>query len=188
MGQTHDHVTPKLRTFIERQKLFFVATAPLSGEGRVNVSPKGYDSVAFLDDRTLAYLDLGGSGIETQAHVQENGRITLMWCAFDGPADIVRVYGRGEAVPLHDARFPELLAKFPAYDRARAIIVVHVESCADSCGWGVPFFEYKGERDQLKRWIDAKPIEEWAEYRYAKNATSIDGLPGLVKPEPIAQP
>lgn len=185
MGQTYDHVTPKLRAFIERQKLFFVATAPLSGEGHVNVSPKGYDSVVFLDDRTMAYLDLGGSGIETQAHVQENGRITLMWCAFEGPADIVRVYGRGEAVPLHDARFSELLALFPGHDRARAIIVVHVESCADSCGWGVPFFEFKGERDQLKRWVDSKPMQEWAEHRYAKNAESIDGLPGLVRPDPI---
>ena len=187
MGQTHDRVTPKLKAFIERQKLFFVATAPLSGEGHVNVSPKGYDSVAFLDERTLAYLDLGGSGIETQAHVQENGRITLMWCAFEGPADIVRVYGRGEAVAMHDPRFPELLARFPGHDRARAIIVVHVESAADSCGWGVPFFEYRGERDQLQRWVEAKPVEEWAEHRYRANAQSLDGLPGLVRPREAAE-
>ncbi len=183
MGQTHDHLTPKLLAFIARQKLFFVATAPLAGDGRVNVSPKGYDSLAVLDERTLAYLDLGGSGIETQAHVQENGRITLMWCAFEGAADIVRVYGQGEAVPLHDPRFSELLTLFPGYDRARAIIFVHVESASDSCGWGVPFFEYKGERDQLKRWVDAKPYEDWAANRYARNAESIDGLPGLVRPE-----
>ena len=183
MSQTYDRLTDRLIAFIGRQKLFFVATAPLSGEGCVNVSPKGYDSLAVIDDRTLAYLDLGGSGIETQAHVQENGRITLMWCAFEGAADIVRVYGRGEAAPMHDARFPELLALFPGYDRARAIIVVHVESASDSCGWGVPLFDYKGERDQLRRWVDAKPYAEWSETRYANNAHSIDGLPGLVRPD-----
>ena len=182
MSQTYERLTDKLVAFIGRQKLFFVATAPLSGEGRVNVSPMGYDSLAVLDDRTLAYLDLGGSGIETQAHVQENGRITLMWCAFEGAADIVRVYGQGEAVPLHDSRFPALLARFPGYDRARAVIVVHVESASDSCGWAVPFFDYKGERDQLRRWVDAKPQAEWAEHRYRSNAESIDGLPGLARP------
>lgn len=183
MGKTYERLNDKLVAFIRAQKLFFVATAPLSGEGRVNVSPKGYDSLAVIDDHTLAYLDLGGSGIETQAHVQENGRITLMWCAFEGAADIVRVYGRGEAVPLHDARFPELLALFPGYDRARAVILVHVESAADSCGWGVPVFEFKGERDQLMRWVEAKPAGEWAQGRYARNAQSIDGLPGLVLPD-----
>ena len=188
MSQTYDRLTDKLIAFIGRQKLFFVATAPLAGDGRVNVSPKGYDSLAVLDDRTVAYLDLGGSGIETQAHVQENGRITLMWCAFEGAADIVRVYGRGEAVPLHDPRFPALLARFPGYDRARAIIVVQVESASDSCGWGVPLFDYRGERDQLRRWVDAKPYEAWAEGRYASNGQSIDGLPGLVRPEPLEAP
>ena len=188
MSQTYDRLTDKLLAFIARQKLFFTATAPLSEEGRVNVSPKGYDSLAVLDDRTLAYLDLGGSGIETQAHVQENGRITLMWCAFEGAADIVRVYGRGEAVPLHDPRFPALLARFPGYDRARAVIVVHGESESARCGWGVPVLDYKGERDQLRRWVDAKPYEAWAETRYAKNAQSIDGLPGFVRPEPVEAP
>lgn len=182
MSQTYDRLTPKLVAFIGRQKLFFTATAPLLGEGRVNVSPKGYDSLVVLDDRTLAYLDLGGSGIETQAHVQENGRITLMWCSFEGAADIVRVYGRGEAVPMHDPRFPPLLARFPGYDRARAVIVVHVDSASDSRGWGVPVFDYKGERDQLRRWVEAKPLPEWTEARYARNAQSIDGLPGLMRP------
>jgi hypothetical protein len=182
VSQTYDALNDKLIGFIRRQKLFFVATAPLSGEGHVNVSPKGYDSLVILDAHTLAYLDLGGSGIETHAHVTENGRITLMWCAFEGPADIVRVYGRGEAVALDDPRFPELLAHFPGHDRARAVILVHVTRAADSCGWGVPFFEFKGERDQLKRWVDAKPLDEWAEHRYRTNAQSIDGLPGLVRP------
>ncbi len=182
MSKTYERLEEKLLSFIGRQKLFFVATAPLGEEGHVNVSPKGYDSLAIIDDRTLAYLDLGGSGIETQAHLQENGRITLMWCAFEGAADIVRVYGRGEAIDMGHERFPELLKLFPAYDRARAIILVHVTRASDSCGWGVPFFEFKGERDQLQRWVDAKPFDEWAQHRYRSNAKSIDGLPGLVRP------
>ena len=182
MGKTYDRLTEKLTSFIRRQHLFFVATAPLAAEGHVNMSPKGYDSLAIIDDRTLAYLDLGGSGVETQAHVQENGRITLMWCAFEGAPDIVRVYGRGEAIDMGHPRFPELMKLFPAYDRARAIILVHVTRAADSCGWGVPFFEYKGERDQLMRWVENKPFDEWRDSRYAKNAESIDGLPGLVRP------
>ena len=160
MSQTYERLTDKLIAFIGRQKLFFTATAPLSGEGRVNVSPKGYDSLAVLDDRTLAYLDLGGSGIETQAHVQENGRITLMWCAFEGAADIVRVYGRGEAVPLHDPRFPALLTPLPRL-RPRG-------ARSSWCTWrarptaaagACRFFDYKGERDQLRRWVDAKPYD-----------------------------
>ena len=182
MSNTYDRLNEKLTRFIGRQHMFFVATAPLSGEGHVNMSPKGYDSLAIIDDQTVAYLDLGGSGIETQAHVQENGRITLMWCAFEGPADIIRVYGRGEAIDMGHERFGELMKLFPNYDRARAIILVHVTRASDSCGWGVPFYEYKGERDQLQRWIDNKPYDEWRDSRYAKNAESIDGLPGLVRP------
>jgi hypothetical protein len=181
MGKTYDALDGKLTAFIRRQKIFFVATAPLAAEGHVNVSPKGYDSLAILDDRTVAYLDLGGSGIETQAHLQENGRVTLMFCAFEGPADIVRLYGRGEAFAFDHPRFAQLKTHFPDFERARAIIVVHIERVADSCGWGVPFFDYRGDRDQLRRWVEAKPFEEWADRRFESNAISIDGLPGLKK-------
>ncbi len=181
MAKTYDALDDRLIAFIKGQKLFFVATAPLSAEGSVNVSPKGYDSLAVIDERTVAYADLGGSGIETLAHVRENGRITLMFCAFEGPASILRLYGRGEAVNFDEPEFAEKMALFPAFERARSVITVHIDRIADSCGWGVPFMDFKGERDQLKRHIAHRPEAEWRERRYESNATSIDGLPGLVR-------
>ena len=183
MSAVHDRLTDKLTAFIKAQRLFFVATAPLSAEGSVNLSPKGYDSLAVIDDRTVAYIDLGGSGIETLAHLRENGRITLMFCAFQGAPNILRIYGKGRAVAFHEPEFAELKALFPTFERARSIVVVEITRIADSCGWGVPFFEFKGERDQLRRWVDHRPFEEWAEHRYAAGAVSIDGLPGLERPE-----
>ena len=119
-------------------------------------------------------------GIETQAHVQENGRITIMFCAFEGPANIVRLYGKGEAIDFDHPDYPDMLAKFPGFDRARAIIKINVTRISDSCGWGVPFYDFKGERDQLKRWVDnISDDAEWRERRYNRNAESIDGLAGL---------
>jgi hypothetical protein len=181
MGKVYERLDDRLTAFIRRQKLFFVATAPLSGDGCVNVSPKGYDSLAILDERTVAYLDLGGSGIETHAHVRENGRITLMFCAFEGAASILRLYGRGEAAAFNEPGFAEKMGLFPGFQRARAVITVRITRVAESCGWGVPFFEFKGERDQLRRWVDDRPEEVWAERRLSTNAESIDGLPGLVR-------
>jgi hypothetical protein len=182
MSQTYDHLDEKLIAFIRRQKLFFVATAPLSAEGSVNLSPKGYDSLAILGPKTVAYVDLGGSGIETHAHLRENGRITLMFCAFEGPANILRLYGRGESITFDDPGFDEAMRAFPDFSRARGVITIHIERIADSCGWAVPFFDFRGERDQLRRWVDAKPFDEWAERRRETNAVSIDGLPGLTVP------
>lgn len=180
MGKTYEALDDRLIKFIEDQKMFFVATAPLSADGHVNVSPKGYDSFAVLGPNQVAYLDLGGSGIETQAHLQENGRITIMFCAFEGAANILRLYGTGEAVDFDNPEFPELMKLFPSYDRARSIMRIKVSRIQDSCGWGVPFFEFKGERDQLKRWVDnVNSDEEWRDRRYSRNAESIDGLPGL---------
>lgn len=178
----YDEIDERLQAFIEVQKMFFVATAPRSDDGHVNVSPKGYDSFAIIDPLTVAYLDLGGSGIETHAHVTENGRITIMFCAFEGPANILRLYGTGEAIGFDEPEFGDLLKLFPSFDRARAIIRIKISRISDSCGWGVPFYDFKGERDQLKRFHENKPQEEWAEKRYASNAESIDGLPGLIKP------
>jgi hypothetical protein len=180
MSQPYDRLDDKLIAFIRRQKLFFVATAPLSADGHVNLSPKGYDSLAIIDPLTVAYVDLGGSGIETHAHIRENGRLTLMFCAFEGAAKILRLYGRGEAVAFNEPGFAEALARFPGFERARAVITVHIERIADSCGWGVPFFDFKGERDQLMRWIEARPVDEWTARRLESNAQSIDGLPGLI--------
>jgi hypothetical protein len=182
MANTYDQLDDKLIAFIRKQKLFFVATAPLSAEGSVNVSPKGYDSLAIIDPQTVAYLDLGGSGVETHAHVRENGRITLMFCAFEGPANILRLYGTGESLAFGEPGFAEKMALFPGFERARNIVTVHIQRVSDSCGWGVPFFEFKSERDQLRRWVDAKPQEEWEARRYDSNAASIDGLPGLTRP------
>ena len=179
MSTVYDQLDEALIGFIRRQKLFFVATAPLSAEGSVNLSPKGYDSLAIIDTKTIAYLDLGGSGIETHAHLRENGRVTLMFCAFEGPANIVRVYGHGESCSFDEPEFAQKMELFPGFDRARSVITVHIHRVADSCGWGVPFFDYKGERDQLRRWVGARTDEEWAARRYEANAVSIDGLPGL---------
>jgi len=180
MSNTYEKLDDRLIDFIRRQKLFFVATAPLAAEGSINVSPKGYDSLAVIDTSTVAYLDLGGSGIETHAHLRENGRITLMFCAFEGPANILRLYGRGETLAFDDPGFAEKMKLFPAFARARGIVTVHI---TDSCGWGVPFFDFKSERDQLRRWVDNRSDDEWTERRYATNAKSIDGLPGLIRPE-----
>jgi hypothetical protein len=180
MSEVYDQLNEKLITFIRRQKIFFVATAPLSSHGSVNVSPKGYDSLAIIDNATVAYVDLGGSGIETQAHLQENGRITLMFCAFEGAANILRLYGAGEVCAFDHPAFPDKMALFPGFPRARGVVTVRIRGVADSCGWGVPFFDYRGDRDQLKRHLAMRSDEEWMARRFEANATSIDGLPGLV--------
>lgn len=184
MGKTYTELNDKLITFIKAQKMFFVATAPLTPNGHVNVSPKGYDSFKIIDPSTVAYLDYGGSGIETHAHVVENGRITIMFCAYEGKANIVRLYGKGSVCAFHDEGFAEKLAWFPEFDRARAIITVDLTSVSDSCGYAVPFYEFKGERDQLKRAHEFKSVDDWQEYRYSRNEASLDGLPGLVRPKP----
>lgn len=179
--KVYEKLDDRIISFIEKQKMFFVASAPLAGDGHINLSPKGYDAFKVIDDTTVAWLDLGGSGIETQAHVQENGRITIMFCAFEGPANILRLFGTGEVINPHHAEWDEMLSLFPGFERARGIFKVKLKRIQDSCGWGVPFYEFKGERDQLTRYVDNKSTEEWIASRYEKNAESIDGLKGLVK-------
>jgi len=182
MGRLNDQITPELTAWIERQRVFFVATAPLAADGLVNCSPKGLDTLRILNPRTVAYLDLTGSGIETVAHVRENGRVVLMFCAFDGPPRILRLHGRGTVLTSEDAGFADLLARFPELPAMRSIIRVDVRRIADSCGFGVPQYQFVGNRDQLARWAAAKGDAALADYRKAKNATSIDGLPGLRPP------
>jgi len=182
MGKTYGKLDDKLITFIETQKMFFVATAPLGSDGRVNVSPKGYDSFAVIDPLTVAYLDLGGSGIETLAHLKENGRITIMFCAFEGKANILRLYGRGEAVSFDDPGFDDLCKLFPPEPRVRSVIKISITRIMDSCGFGVPFYNFTGERDQLRRSHLNRSPENFKAHRYDRNAESIDGLEGLVKP------
>ena len=181
MGKTFDSIDSKLRAFIERQKVFFVATAPLTGEGHINLSPKGLEgTLAILDGRTVAYLDLTGSGVETIAHVRENGRICLMFCAFDGPPRIVRIHGTGEIFEPGDEEFGALRPRFDAYPAVRSIVVVHATRISDSCGYGVPLYKYEGERDQLQRWAERKGEDGIAQYQRDNNAESLDGLPSFL--------
>lgn len=178
MSKTYDGLVPKLRDFIAAQKMFFVATAPLTAEGHVNVSPKGRQGTfAVIDDHTIAYLDFTGSGVETIAHIRENGRICIMFCAFDGPPRIVRIHGSGDAVEPSDEEFHSLLAHFEDYPGVRAVIRIRATRISDSCGYGVPLYDYKGERDQLQRWAESKGEEGVAQYQRDKNAESLDGLP-----------
>ncbi|GIJ08013.1 pyridoxamine 5'-phosphate oxidase family protein [Micromonospora andamanensis] len=191
MGKTHERIEGRLREFIEAQPMFFTATAPLAGDGTVNLSPKGLRGcLAVLDEQTVAYLDFAGSNAETIAHLRENGRITLMWCAFSGPPNIVRVHGRGEPVFRDDPRFPDLLAHFPDIDTAqhglRAIIVVHARLIRDTCGYAVPLMTYDTDRDLHARRFAREDDTSLDAYFAGKAdiATSIDGLPGLPLPLP----
>jgi hypothetical protein len=180
MGKLYERIDGRLREFIERQQMFFVATAPSDPGGRINLSPKGVDgSFAVVDESTVAYLDLTGSGVETVAHLRDNGRVTLMFCAFERPPKIVRLHGRGRVVTLYDDEFGGWAARFAALDGARAVVVVDVERISDSCGYGVPVMEYVGERDLLPRYLERKGASGRADYRRQKNLTSIDGLPGF---------
>lgn len=182
MAKLFEVIDNSLADFIQRQKMFFVATSPLSEEGHVNLSPKGLDSFRILDARTVAYADFVGSGIETIAHLKENGRIVLMFCAFEGPPKIVRLHGRGEAIEPAHAEFATLSALFPEYAGLRAFIRVHCTRISDSCGYAVPLYEYQGERSQLLDWAERQGPEGLVEYQQQKNTHSIDGLPGVSPP------
>ncbi|OIV36494.1 pyridoxamine 5'-phosphate oxidase [Mangrovactinospora gilvigrisea] len=191
MGKSYERIEGRLRAFIEEQPVFFVASAPLSGDGHVNLSPKGRaGTLAVLDERTLAFLDFGGSHAETLAHLREpgNGRITLMWCAFTGPPKIVRVHGRGRPVFRDDPGFEELVARFGDADgpALRCVVVVEAEMISDTCGYAVPFMDYREERTLHAEHFGRKTDEEFAAYCEKKefNGSSIDGLPALPLPLP----
>jgi len=184
MARVHDHITPELRAFIEAQPVFFVASAPLSGEGHVNLSPKGLDCLRVLSPTRVAYLDLTGSGNETAAHLAENGRITFMFCAFTGAPRILRLYGRGEVVLPDAPEWAELADLFPTYPGTRQIITAEISRVQTSCGYAVPLMDFVRERDTLTRWAEAKG-EELPRYREQKNAVSIDGLPAPLVVEPV---
>lgn len=184
MGTLRTAIDDITRRFIEAQHLFFVATAPLDAEGHVNVSPKGLDTFRILGPTTVAYIDFTGSGVETIAHLKENGRIVLMFCAFQGPPNIFRLYGRGRVLEQHEPEFAELAQNFPLYEHSRSIIVVELNRITDSCGYGVPLFEYKGERQQLELWARKRGTEGLKVYREQKNRQSIDGLPGVSEFDP----
>lgn len=179
MGKTYPGITPDIHKWIRKQKLFFVGTAPLSGEGHINLSPKGLDSFRVLDEHTVAYQDLTGSGIETIAHLRENGRIVIMFCAFEGPPKIVRLHGSGEAITPGDRDFEGMAAFFPDHPGTRAYIRIVLDRVSDSCGYSIPLYEYKGDRDVLDKWTAAKGEDGIVAYRQLKNRQSIDGLDGL---------
>jgi hypothetical protein len=181
MAKTYDSIDAKLRTFIDEQKMFFVATAPLTPDGHVNLSPKGLaGTFAVIDDRTIAYLDLTGSGVETIAHLRENGRICVMFCAFEGRPRIVRVHGTGDVVEPNDEEFESLSAHFDEYPGVRSIIRIRASRISDSCGYGVPLYEHKEGRDQLQRWAKQKGEDGIVQYQRDNNAESLDGLPSLL--------
>lgn len=183
MGKEFDSITPELAEWIGSQRLFFVSTAPMSSDGLINCSPKGLDSFRILGAKQVAYLDLTGSGIETLAHLKENGRIVLMFCAFIGAPKIVRLHGRGIPLLQGTSEFDNLKSHFPEIPGARAIIRVDVRRISESCGYGVPRYEFMEERDTLVRWAESKSDEGLEEYRCQKNSTSLDGLPGWDRSE-----
>jgi Pyridoxamine 5'-phosphate oxidase len=189
MGKVYDSIDDYWRDWIAKQSMFFVGTAPLDADGHVNLSPKGpIGSLQVIDDHTVAYLDVVGSGAETIAHLRENGRIVVMLCAFQGPPRILRLHGRGEVVLYGDPRFDELAAGFdfdsPSIDEARrSIVLVHVSRIADSCGYGVPLMAHEGEREHHAK-SSAKRVrtmgaDGYREFARERNAESIDGLPAM---------
>lgn len=185
MGKQFPAMTTAHRDFIARQQIFFTASA--TATSRVNISPRPTDALRVLDERTVAYLDLTGSGSETAAHLHADGRITLMFCAFDESPSILRLYGCGTSLPRNTPGYITLLAS--AFDNheplgARQIVRIDIDLVQTSCGYGVPLFEYAGQRSTLRRWAEQKGETGLEEYRRQKNATSLDGLPtGLAEEE-----
>jgi hypothetical protein len=177
MAKFLEKIDERTRRFIGEQKMFFTASAPLAADGRVNLSPKGIDTFRVLDERTVCYLDLTGSGNETAAHVAENGRLTIMFCSFSGAPLILRLYGRGAVVSRNSEKWKDLAGLFEDYPGVRQIIVLHVESLQTSCGFGVPLYDFREERSQLIEWAERKGADGIKAYQHEKNSVSIDGLP-----------
>lgn len=181
MGKIYDGIDEHLSGWLTAQPMFVVATAPLDGDGLINVSPKGMaGSFAVLDQHTVAYLDLTGSGIETIAHLRQNSRIVLMFTAFQGRPTVVRLHGTGEVVLPGDPRFGELIPRFPEHPGVRSVIVVALQRVSDSCGYAVPQMTFVEDRDVLDLTNAKKGEDALVEYRRQKNSASLDGLPGLL--------
>ena len=179
MARAYLEIDETLSSFIQAQSVFFVATAPLDEKGHVNLSPKGLDTFRILGPRTVAYLDIFGSGVETIAHLRENGRIVIMFCAFQGVPKVLRLHGQGRVVEPHEAEFARLQSHFQVYEGTRAIIVVEVSRLSDSCGYGVPLLKHEADRSELPAWCHKRGTEGLKIYRQEKNRQSIDGLPGV---------
>jgi hypothetical protein len=179
MGKTYEELDERLQRFILGQKMFFVASAPRSDDGLVNISPKGFDTLRILDSKTVAYLDLTGSGVESIAHIKENGRFVVMFCSFDKTPLILRLHGRGQVIERSDVEWATLQPLFPEVRAARAIIKLSIDRVADSCGWGVPMYEFAGTRDQYSNYMDQLDDEGLRQAQMEWNEASINGLPGL---------
>src|SRR5262245_10224507 len=177
MGKLHDSIKLAHREFIEKQHIFFVSTAPLSADGRVNLSPKGLDSFRVLSESRVAYMDLISSGNETSAHTLENGRITIMFCSFEGSPNILRLYGKGFAVLRGTPEWEEYSPHFTIYPSTRQIIVAEIDLVQTSCGFGVPLYDFVGDRDIHFEWAEKKGPDGLQEYVKEKNLVSLDGLP-----------
>ncbi|MEH2395504.1 MAG: pyridoxamine 5'-phosphate oxidase family protein [Nostoc sp.] len=177
MSKFFDCITDELQDFIAAQHLFFVGSAPLSPTGHVNLSPKGLGCFCILSPNRVGYVDLTGSGNETSAHLQENGRITFMFCAFEEPACILRLYGQGKTILPSSPDWNSLYSLFLPMPGARQIIVADIEQVQTSCGFGVPLYEYRGERQTLVNWASKKGEEGVREFQQKRNLVSIDGLP-----------
>jgi hypothetical protein len=180
MAKFFDSILEQHKVFIEKQKMFFVGSAPLSAKGHVNLSPKGIDSFRVLTPSKVAYMDIVGSGNETSAHLLENGRITLMFCAYEGPPNIMRLYGTGRTVLPGDTEWPELADNFKLQLATRQIIVADIHKVQTSCGFSVPLYEYMGERDHAEKWALNKGADGLETYKAEKNLISIDGLPAAL--------
>ena len=179
MGKLYETIDERMAAWLNAQHVFFVATAPSGDAGSINCSPKGGDTFRILGDTEVAYLDLTGSGVETIAHLQDNGRVVLMFCAFEGPPKIVRLHGTGEVIRRNHPQFERLAGHFPHHVGARSIIHIEVSRISDSCGYSVPQYEFVANRDILDKWSENKGDKELQRYRNSKNIVSIDGLPGL---------
>lgn len=176
MGKVYSSILPKHEEFIKNQRLFFVGSAPLSADGHVNISPKGHDVLRIFSPNEVAYLDLTGSGNETSAHLIDNGRITLMFVAFEGPPMILRLYGRGQVVLPDSPEWNDMAKHFDIIPGARQIIHVKIETVKTSCGFSVPFYSYNGERNTLQQWATNKGEQALEDYRKEKNSKSMDGI------------
>ena len=181
MGKLLEKIDSELAAWISKQRLFFVATAPLAATGHVNASPKGGDAFRVMGPLEVAYQDYTGSGAETVAHLQENRRIVIMFCAFEGPPRIVRLHGHGTVVTSRHSRFAQLSSAFPVHAGTRAFIHVSVTRVSSSCGQAVPTFDFRANRDALDQWTARQDAETLEAYRARKNRRSIDGLPALVE-------
>lgn len=180
MGKFWDSIQPIHQVFIEKQKMFFTGSAPLNSDGHVNISPKGLDSFRVLSANRVAYMDMVGSGNETSAHLLENGRITFMFCAFDGPPNILRLYGEGYTVLPGSTEWTELATRFEVLPNTRQFIVAHIYTVQTSCGFNVPLYEYAGERDHATKWAEKKGSAGLKDYVLEKNQISLDGLPTAI--------